>query len=193
MLEPGCGSGNFLGLAAAGMHFIGVELDGISGRIARARFPNHDVRIEGFQDTKLPGEGVDVVIGNVPFADLRLDYQGRKLALHDYFLAKSVDALKPGGVLALVTSHFTLDKRNAVLREHLAERADFLGAVRLPSDAFARESTRVVTDRVFLRRREEERTGPSRRPRLAEHPAARHRGDGAYAAADLGPEPLNRG
>ncbi|MGE3818450.1 MAG: DEAD/DEAH box helicase family protein [Isosphaeraceae bacterium] len=155
VLEPGCGSGNFLGLAAEGMRFIGVELDGISGRIARARFLNHDIRIEGFQDTRLPADGVEAVIGNVPFADLRLDYQGRKLALHDYFLAKSVDSLRPGGVLALVTSHFTLDKQNAGLREHLAERADFLGAVRLPSDAFAREGTRVVTDLVFLRRREE--------------------------------------
>src|SRR5262249_11138458 len=96
---------------------------------------------------------IDAVIGNVPFADLKLDYHGQKLALHDYFFAKAVDALKPGGVLALVTSHFSLDKQNGILREHLAERADFLGAIRLPSDAFQREGTRVVTDILFLRRR----------------------------------------
>ena len=93
------------------------------------------------------------MIGNVPFADLKLDHKGQKFALHDYFFAKSIDALKPGGTLALVTSHFTLDKQNAAIREYLAERADFLGAIRLPSDAFKREGTSVVTDIVFLRKR----------------------------------------
>jgi N12 class adenine-specific DNA methylase len=93
------------------------------------------------------------VIGNVPFADLKLDYHGQKLSLHDYFFAKSIDALKPGGILALVTSHFTLDKQNAALREHLGGVADFVGAIRLPSDAFKREGTSVVTDIVFLRKR----------------------------------------
>ena len=91
------------------------------------------------------------MIGNVPFADVKLEYGGQKLSLHDFFFAKSIDALKPGGVLALVTSHYTLDKQNAALREHLAEKADFLGAIRLPSDAFRREGTAVVTDIVFLR------------------------------------------
>ena len=86
------------------------------------------------------------MIGNVPFADLKLDYQGQKLSLHDYFFAKSIDALKPGGVLALVTTHYTLDKQNAALRERLGGAADFLGAIRLPSDAFKREGTAVVTD-----------------------------------------------
>ena len=93
------------------------------------------------------------MIGNVPFADVKLEHKGQRLSLHDYFFAKSVDALKPGGVLALVTSHFTLDKQNRAIREYLAERADFLGAIRLPSDAFKREGTRVVTDIVFLRKR----------------------------------------
>src|SRR5207244_5857886 len=125
--------------------------DSISGRIAKALYPEHDIRIENFRDTKLPENRIDAVIGNVPFADLKLDYRGQKLSLHDYFFAKSIDALKPGGVLALVTSHFTLDKQNASLREYLAERADFLGAVRLPSEAFQREGTSVVTDIVFLR------------------------------------------
>ena len=152
-LEPGCGIGNFMGQAPAGMRFIGVELDSISGRIARALYPDHDIRIESFADTKLPEGSIDAVIGNPPFADVRLDYRGQRFSLHDFFFAKSIDALKPGGVLALVTSHFTLDKQNAATREYLAERADFLGAIRLPSDAFKHEGTRVVTDIVFLRRR----------------------------------------
>ncbi|HVX15389.1 MAG TPA: hypothetical protein VHC22_29640 [Pirellulales bacterium] len=153
VLEPGCGIGNFMSQAPKGTRFIGVELDGISGRIARARHPDADIRIENFRDTKLPENRIDAVIGNVPFADVKLDYAGRKLALHDFFFAKSLDALKPGGIMALVTSHFTLDKQNAELREHLAEKADFLGAVRLPSDAFRNEGTKVVTDIVFLKKR----------------------------------------
>ena len=153
VLEPGCGTGNFMGQAPTGMKFIGVELDSVSGRIARALHPGHDIRVENFRDTKLPDGRLDAVIGNPPFADVRLDYRGTKMPLHDFFLAKSLDALKPGGILALVTSHFTLDKQNAATREHLADRADFLGAIRLPSDAFKREGTAVVTDIVFLRKR----------------------------------------
>jgi len=151
VLEPGCGPGRFPFMAPAAMRFLGVELDSISGRIARALHPNQDIRIENFRDSNIPP--VDAVIGNVPFADLKLDYHGQKLSLHDFFFAKSVDSLKPGGVLALVTSHFTLDKQNAGLREYLASKADFVGAIRLPSDAFKREGTHVVTDIVFLRKR----------------------------------------
>ncbi len=154
VLEPGCGIGNFMSGGPSGLRFIGVELDGLSGRIARALHPQADIRIENFRDTRLPEGGIDAVIGNVPFADIRLEYKGQRLALHDFFFAKSVDALKPGGMLALVTSHFTLDKQNAAIREYLADRADFLGAIRLPSDAFKREGTSVVTDIVFLRKRE---------------------------------------
>ena len=159
VLEPGCGTGNFMNAAPQGMRFIGVEMDGISGRIARALHPEHDIRIENFRDTKLPEGSIDAVIGNPPFADVRLDYHGQKLPLHDFFIAKSLDAVKPGGILAVVTSHYTLDKQNAAAREHLAEQADFLGAIRLPSDAFKREGTRVVTDIVFLRKR-----APASRP-----------------------------
>jgi hypothetical protein len=108
--EPGCGTGNFMAQARPAMRFIGVELDRISGRIARALHPGQDIRIENFRDTILPEGRIDGVIGNVPFADLKLDYHGQRLSLHDFFFAKSVDSLKPGGVLALVTSHFTLDK-----------------------------------------------------------------------------------
>ncbi len=153
ILEPGCGSGNFMSHGKPGTRFIGIELDSTSGRIARALHPEHDIRIENFRDSKLPEDRIDAVIGNVPFADLKLDYHGQKLSLHDYFFAKSIDALKPGGVLALVTSHFTLDKQNAAIREYLASKADFVGAIRLPSDAFKREGTAVVTDILFLRKR----------------------------------------
>ena len=154
ILEPGCGIGNFLSYGQPSQRFIGVELDSISGRIARAIHPEHDIRIESFRDSKLPENRIDAVVGNVPFADLKLDHHGQKLALHDYFFAKSIDSMKPGGVLALVTSHFTLDKQNAAIREYLASKSDFVGAIRLPSDAFKREGTAVVTDIVFLRKRE---------------------------------------
>ena len=153
ILEPGCGIGNFLSQGKPGQHFIGVELDSISGRIAKALHPEHDIRIETFRDTRLPEGSIDAAVGNVPFADLKLDYRGQKLSLHDFFFAKSIDALKPGGVLALVTSHYTLDKQNAAIREYLASKADFVGAIRLPSDAFKREGTAVVTDILFLRKR----------------------------------------
>jgi N12 class adenine-specific DNA methylase len=153
VLEPGCGIGNFMAHAPRNMRFIGVELDRLSGRLTRALYPEHDIRIESFQRTSLPEDGVDAVIGNVPFADLKLDFEGRKLALHDYFFAKSLLALKDGGILALITSRFTLDKQNASFREYMASQADFLGAIRLPSDAFKREGTAVVTDILFLRKR----------------------------------------
>ncbi|HEX7379312.1 MAG TPA: hypothetical protein VF278_19475, partial [Pirellulales bacterium] len=153
VLEPGCGIGNFLGMAPLGMRFIGVEMDSLSGRIARVIHPEADIRIEDFRDTKLPENKIDAVVGNVPFADVKIDYAGQKLALHDFFFCKSIDALKPGGVLAVVTSHFTLDKQNSAVRDYLGERADFLGAIRLPSDAFRREGTQVVTDIVFFRKR----------------------------------------
>ena len=125
VLEPGCGTGNFMALAPQGMRFIGVELDSLSGRIARTLHPAHDIRIENFRDTLLPEGCIDAVIGNVPFADVKLEHRGLRLSLHDFFFAKSIDALKPGGVLALVTSHFTLDKQNAAIREYLAEPRRF--------------------------------------------------------------------
>lgn len=152
-LEPGCGTGNFVGYAPEGMHFIGVELDSISGRIARAVHPNHEIRIENFRDTNVPEDSIDAVVGNVPFADVKLSYRGQSFSLHDFFFAKSIDALRPGGVLALVTSHYTMDKQNAAVREYLASKADFVGAIRLPSDAFKTEGTAVVTDILFFRKR----------------------------------------
>ena len=141
VLEPGCGTGNFMAHAPAG-HAVHRRRAGFASPAASPGpcIPTADIRIENFRDTKLP-DRLDAVIGNVPFADVKLDYRGQKLSLHDFFFAKSLDALKPGGVLALVTSHFTLDKQNAAIREYLADQADFLGAIRLPSDAFKREGT----------------------------------------------------
>lgn len=154
VLEPGCGPGRFAYLAPKAMRFIGVELDSISGRIARALHPAQDIRIEDFENTRLPP--LDAVIGNVPFANIYKQYGKQSLALHDFFIAKSVDALKPGGIAVLITSHFTLDKQNAAIRQYLGNRADFLGAIRLPSDAFKREGTAVVTDIIFLRKRQQD-------------------------------------
>jgi hypothetical protein len=153
VLEPGCGIGNFMTYAPNEMRFIGVEMDIVSGRIAKVLHPNQDVRIENFRDTKLHEGSLDAVLGNVPFADLKLEYRGQKFSLHDFFFAKAIDALCPGGILALVTSRFTLDKQNGAIREYLAARADFVGAIRLPSDAFKLEGTQVVTDIIFLRKR----------------------------------------
>ena len=126
------------------MRFIGVELDHVSGRIARALYPAHDIRLENFRDTRLPQGCIDAVLDNVPFADVKLEYRGDHLALHDYFLAKSLNAMRPGGVMAVVTSHYTLDKQHPEIRERLAAQANFLGAIRLPSDAFKREGTSVT-------------------------------------------------
>ena len=153
ILEPGCGIGNFMS-QGTGRDALHRRRAGFHLRPHRqALHPDQDIRIENFRDTKLPEDRIDAVIGNVPFADVKLDYHGQKFSLHDYFFAKSIDALKPGGVLALVTTHFTLDKQNAAIREYLASKADFVGAIRLPSDAFKREGTAVVTDIVFLRKR----------------------------------------
>jgi hypothetical protein len=138
VLEPGCGIGNFMTCAPEGMKFIGVERDGLSGRLARAIHPTQDIRIERFQETRLPEHRIDAVIGNVPFSNVTYPYHGDSYALHDYFLVKSLDALKPGGVMALVTSHYTLDKQQPKIRERIAAQADFLGAIRLPSDTFHR-------------------------------------------------------
>ncbi|HZZ77125.1 MAG TPA: DEAD/DEAH box helicase family protein [Gemmataceae bacterium] len=151
VLEPGCGVSRFMAYAPDDMRFIGVELDSLSARIAKLLHPHQDIRCENFRDSKLPP--VDAAIGNVPFADIHLDHNGHRFSLHDYCIAKSVDSLKPGGVLAVVTSHFTLDKVNADIREYLGERADFLGAIRLPADAFKNEGTAVVTDILFMQKR----------------------------------------
>ncbi|WP_232056359.1 DEAD/DEAH box helicase family protein [Tuwongella immobilis] len=167
ILEPGCGSGHFLAQAGSAMQVVGIEQDAVSARIARARFPRQVIRHEDFTTSRLQPE-FDAVIGNVPFADIRHEYRGQKLGLHDFFLAKSADLLKPGGVLAVITSHYTLDKQNAAARELLAESCDFVGAIRLPSDAFKREGTAVVTDLLILRRRHREQAAVHASPNWVE-------------------------
>jgi N12 class adenine-specific DNA methylase len=183
VLEPGCGTGNFMAHAPEGMRFVGVELDSISGRIARVLHPDADIRIENFRDTKLPERSMDAVIGNVPFADVKLDYRGQKLSLHDFFICKSLDSVKTDGILAVVTSHYTLDKQNAATREMIADKADFLGAIRLPSDAFKREGTAVTTDVVFFRKRANGQTANHADPEWLETSVL------GIAGADL---PVNR-
>jgi N12 class adenine-specific DNA methylase len=153
VLEPGCGIGRFFEAAPPTMRFTGIELDGVSGRIARLLHPTHDIRIEDFGDSRFPEGFFDAALGNVPFSDLKRTYRGDKFSLHDFFLVKALDLVKAGGVLAFVTSHFTLDKRNAAVRERIAATADLVGAIRLPCEAFQREGTAVVTDLVFLRKR----------------------------------------
>ena len=152
MLEPGCGTGNFMAMPRPGSGSSASSWIRISGRIARALHPDADIRIENFRDTQA-ARRVDAVIGNPPFADVRLDYRGQKLSLHDFFIAKSLDALKPGGILALVTSHFTLDKQNAATREYLAEPGGFPGSD--PPAVRRLQAGRhvVVTDILFLRKR----------------------------------------
>ena len=154
VLEPGCGTGNFMSHGQPG-HALHRRRAGLASPAASPGrcIPSHDIRIENFRDTRLPEDRIDAVIGNVPFADVKLDYHGQKLSLHDYFFAKSVDALKPGGVLALVTSISRSTSRTPPSASTWPPKADFLGAIRLPSDAFKREGTAVVTDIVFLRKR----------------------------------------
>ena len=175
VLGAGYGIGTFITLAPPGMRFIGVELDRLSGRMARVLHPGHDIRIEHLRDTHLPADSIDAGLGNVPFADLRLDYHGTRRALHDFFLAKSLDALKPGGILALVTSHYTLDKQRPELRTQLAQQADFLGALRLPRRPSPRKApawspTSCVCASARPARRPATRTLPGWRP------LPRHRG-----------------
>jgi hypothetical protein len=164
VIEPGCGIGRFLEGAPPAMRFTGIELDGVSGRIARLLHPAQDIRIENFRDSTFPQGSFDAAVGNVPFSDLKIADRGDKLSLHDFFFVKSLDLVKAGGIVAFVTSHFTLDKQNAAVRERIAATADLVGAIRLPCEAFQREGTAVVTDLVFLRKRAEGEEPDPRRP-----------------------------
>lgn len=152
-LEPGCGIGNFIAQAPADIKFIGVEQDSISGRIARLLYPEHDIRVEGFQDTNLVEGSVDFAIGNVPFAEIKLRFDGTRYALHDYFFLKSLEAVRPGGAVAFITSRYTMDKADGTVRRMIAKQADFAGAIRLPETAFRDQGTRVITDIIFLRKK----------------------------------------
>lgn len=161
ILEPSCGIGNFFGLLPeqmAGSKRYGVELDAITGRIARQLYQNADIQIKGFEDADYPDNFFDLAIGNVPFGSYGVSdqrYDKYKFHIHDYFFAKAIDKVRPGGVVAFITSKGTLDKQDEKVRRYLAERAELLGAIRLPNNAFAANAnTEVTADILFLRKRE---------------------------------------
>lgn len=152
-LEPGCGIGNFMGAAPEGLEFIGIERDTISGRIAKLLYPDHNIRIEDIKDTLLADGSVDFVVGNVPFSSNPIRYRGHEhYPLHDCCFLKGMDALRPGGILALVTSRWLMDKKDPTVRRKLAAKGELVGAIRLPEGAFRRQGTEVITDLVFLRK-----------------------------------------
>lgn len=162
VLEPSMGVGNFFSKMPDNIRdnsrLYGVELDSISGRIAQQLYPNERIQVKGFEQTNFNNNSFDVVIGNIPFGDYKVtdrNYDKLNFKIHDYFAAKSVDKVKPGGVVALVTSKFTMDKKNEKARRYLAERCDMLGAVRLPNTAFKQNAgTEVTTDILFLKKRD---------------------------------------
>lgn len=160
VLEPSCGTGVFLGTRPDGIaaSFTGVELDPVTARLARALYPDADIRACGFEKSGLEADSFDVAVGNVPFGDYSIpdDRYGRGILVHDYFFCRALDAVRPGGVVAMITSKGTLDKKNPKVRRHLAERAELVAAIRLPNDAFKRSAgAEVTTDIIVLRKREE--------------------------------------
>jgi len=161
ILEPSCGIGNFFGLlpeSMAGSKLYGIELDSITGRIAKQLYQNANIAIQGYEGTALPDSFFDVAIGNVPFGDYGVAdkrYDKNHFLIHDYFIAKTLDKVRPGGIIAFVTSSGTMDKKNPSVRKYIAQRADLLGAVRLPNNAFlANAGTGVVADILFLQKRD---------------------------------------
>ena len=161
ILEPSCGIGNFLGVlpeSMAGSRFYGVELDKISGNIARQLYQKENIHIGGFEDADLPDSFFDVAVGNVPFGDFRVSdkrYDRHKWLIHDYFFGKALDKVRAGGVIAFVTSKGTMDKKDPSVRRYLAQRAELLGAVRIPNDTFSKNAgTEVTSDIIFLQKRE---------------------------------------
>lgn len=164
ILESSCGIGNFMGLIPDGMSnskFYGVEIDDLTGRIAKQLYQKNEIIIDGFENTKFNDNTFDVAIGNVPFGNYRVNdtvYNKYSFLIHDYFFAKNIDKVRPGGILALITSKGTLDKADSKCRRYLAERADLIGAVRLPDNAFKSAGTDVTADIIFLQKREDIRT-----------------------------------
>ena len=161
ILEPSCGVGNFMGLIPESMNkakMYGVELDPVSGRIARQLYQKNKIAIQGFEETDYPDSFFDCVIGNVPFGAYQISdrrYDRHHFLIHDYFIAKSLDLIRPGGVVAVVTSSGTMDKQNPAVRQYLANRAELLGAIRLPNNAFQRNAnTGVVSDILFFQKRD---------------------------------------
>ncbi len=171
ILEPACGLGHFLGLMPEEIRnqstFTGIEIDSLTARLAKTIYPESDIRHSPFEEAKLPDDFYDVVISNVPFGDYRPydpRFQSWRFLIHDYFFAAALAKVRPGGIVALVTSRGTFDKQDTVLREFASGQADLIGAIRLPNDAFKRNAnTEVTTDIVFLRKRfpDEPRSGPA--------------------------------
>lgn len=161
ILEPSCGIGNFMGLmpeSMSGSKMYGVEIDSITGRIAQQLYQKNSVAIQGYENSELPDSFFDVAIGNVPFGDFKLldkKYNKHNFLIHDYFFAKTLDKVRPGGVIAFITSSGTMDKRNSKVRKYIAQRADLIGAVRLPNNTFKKNAgTEVTADILFLQKRE---------------------------------------
>ena len=161
VLEPSCGIGNFFGLVPESMKdskLFGVELDSITGRIAQQLYQQNSIAVQGFEDTELPDSFFDLAIGNVPFGSYSLHdkrYDKHHFLIHDYFFARTLDKVRPGGLIAFVTSKGTMDKQNPNVRKYIAERAELIGAIRLPNNAFyANAGTKVTTDVIFLQKRE---------------------------------------
>ena len=161
VLEPACGVGHFLGMLPEGMaesKLYGVELDDISGRIARQLYPRSSISVRGYEKMDFPDNFFDVAVGNVPFGQFKVQdrrYDRLNLPIHEYFFAKTLDKVRPGGVVAFVTSSYTMDKRTSNVRKYIAQRAELLGAIRLPNDTFkAAAGTEVVSDILFLQKRD---------------------------------------
>ncbi|MBO6309844.1 MAG: DUF3848 domain-containing protein [Oribacterium sp.] len=161
ILEPAMGIGNFFGRlpeTMANSRLTGVELDSLTGRIAQQLYPNANIQIKGFEKTGFSDNSFDVAVGNVPFGDYKLHdrrYDENNFFIHDFFFAKALDKVRPGGIVAFVTSKGTLDKENSKVREYIAQRAELLGAIRLPNNAFkANAGTEVTSDIIFLQKRE---------------------------------------
>lgn len=161
ILEPSCGVGNFMGLIPESMgkaNMYGVELDPVSGRIAKQLYQKNKIAVQGFEETSYPDSFFDCVIGNVPFGAYQVSdrrYDRHHFMIHDYFIAKSLDLVRPGGVVAVVTSSGTMDKQNLAVRQYIANRAELLGAIRLPNNAFQRNAnTSVVSDILFFQKRD---------------------------------------
>ena len=161
ILEPSCGIGNFFGMLPenmSGSKLYGVELDDLSGRIARQLYQKSSIAVQGYEKTAFPDNFFDVAIGNVPFGQFHVPdkrYDRLNFPIHEYFIAKALDQVRPGGVIAVVTSSYTMDKRTASARKYIAQRAELLGAIRLPNNAFkAAAGTEVVSDILFLQKRE---------------------------------------
>ncbi|WP_368291183.1 LPD25 domain-containing protein [Coprococcus sp. RTP21281st1_F1_RTP21281_210402] len=161
ILEPSCGTGNFFGLlpdSMAGSKLHGVEIDELTGRIAKQLYQKANIAVQGFEETKLPDDHFDVVIGNVPFGDFKVNdsrYNAQKFLIHDYFFAKALDKVRTGGVVAFITSKGTMDKASPEVRKYIAQRAELLGAIRLPDNTFrANAGTEVTSDILFLQKRD---------------------------------------